>query len=189
MLEAVSDSNIAGNKEVLARGEQMNSEWKAEYHDAKASCVSLMQQLGDGEAVWALSAEFLYFDGLVQAAFEMFPPPKGLMLMQEQLSGRPARDASLRHRASSSGGGGGGGGVVGTDPQGRTLAQVCFTWLEEMQRPAEILELGEHCEPKSLLWNFLKVILSPPGPSLLSRFLPLPLSSLHCLSHLFQKVI
>ena len=141
--------------EIAIRGEHMDSSWRTEYHAAKEKCVLLFTRLSDPDTVWSLSTEFLYFPGLLQAAFELFPQAKGRLLIQEQLSGRPVTVGSdivqnLNTRRCR-------GDAIGTDPEGLSLATNCFLWLEKARRPADILSLGEHCEPKQLLLDFLKV--------------------------------
>ena len=132
----------------------MSDTWKREFHSAKARCVTLVDQLEDHDAVWALSAQYLYFPGLLRAAFELFPQPRGRLLMQDLLCGKSislalegAGSVALRY----------GGDAVGTDPSGTTLAATCFHWLQAHDRPVDILLLGEHCEPKKLLFDFLQV--------------------------------
>ena len=134
--------------EIIVRGERMPAEWKAEYHDIKTHCVKLFESLKDYEGVWSLSLQYLYFPGLIQAAFELFPQPKGMQMMEELFKGRSDGERALRRYC---------GDAVGTDPSGLTLATNCFQWLEEKNRPSDILVLGEHCEPKQILLDFLKV--------------------------------
>ena len=143
------DVDLVVPAEIVVRGEHMSAQWKAEYHDLKTLCVALFENLNDCEGVWSLSLQYLFFPGLIRAAFELFPQPKGKQMMEELFKGNSNGVRGPRRFC---------GDAVGTDPRGFTLATNCFLWLEENNRPSDILVLGEHCEPKQILLDFLKVL-------------------------------
>lgn len=90
-----------------------------------------MLALGQTHAAFALCAEHLYCEGLMESAFQ---DPRALRSRLEQV----LRQSGAR---------------VGTDT--RPLATACFEWLELRQRLADILSLGE--TNRALLQDFLKV--------------------------------
>lgn len=101
------------------------------YITEQAHCSELLLLLGHTQTAFTLCSEHAYCDGLMESTYR---EPQALL---------PRLEDTLRRV----------GGQCGTDSM--PLATACFLWLEERNRPADILSLG--LTDKPLLEAFLSV--------------------------------